>query len=64
MSSNSVIARSPALRDDEAIQPFRQAQGPEPVEGLDRDECASLLGDDCDASAATARFAHLAMTII
>ena len=24
------------LRDDKAIQPFRQAQGPEQVEGLDR----------------------------
>ena len=38
-----VIARSPAARDDEAIQ-------------LDRDAC--------EAAAATARFAHLAMTML
>ncbi len=27
---------SEALAKEEAIHPFRQAQGPEPVEGLDR----------------------------
>ncbi|MEO6568342.1 MAG: hypothetical protein ABIO94_06225 [Opitutaceae bacterium] len=49
MTNRVFISRSPAARDDEAIQ-------------LDRDECDSLGGDECLASAATARFAHLAMT--
>jgi hypothetical protein len=42
----SVITRSPALRDDEVIQPFDSAQGREPVERLDRHGALRAPRDD------------------
>src|SRR6478735_139321 len=57
-------------RSDEAIQPFRKAQGPEPVEGLDRHGALLAPRDDMkgrtahhtagehSASAASAHFSR------
>ena len=47
----SVIARRPVKPVDEAIQPFRHAQGPEPVEGLDRRARRGRARDDNSAGA-------------